>query len=422
MLRAAFWLVFCACVVLQLYLLTIRVQLAFFCVTALVNASAFAMWQRRSEEEQQNGWSLYGWFTGMSFCGSVAGAIAYGCRMRQLDLYYLYSNLETIVSPTSVQLQHMAATRALSRRWTAAHFALFPFELAFVVLAKLLVLHRMQRFAVGSASHPQRWRQARRGLLAAVVLLNALGICGNFGAAFYYNQAADYSMDAANLFGANNTAAGKAARGVANEKHQLAGEVASIQRFAEVSVLILIITAFLTVGVFSTQVIASALRTLFVAGQALVSVAGAAGEQGRLVVAAANLQGRALQRKVIVTFVFVFLTLLVRSVFTILYAVAQALQNSGNPCAISFCDPCHNVYSNIHGWIIYTPWFQQVTILISSPISLLVSLWGMSSARPLEQRSSKTVQAQVEMNAHKVKRSTANFEPAMPERVGAGSH
>ncbi len=309
---------FCACVVPQLYLLTVRVQLAFFCM------SAFALWQRRSQEEQQKGWGLYGWFTGLPFCGSVAGAIAYGCRMRQFDLFYLYSNSETIVSPSSVQLQDMHATRAESRRWTAAHFALFPFELAFVVLAKLLVLHRMQRFAVGSASHPQRWRQARRSLLAVVVLLNALGICGNFGAAFYYNQAADSSMDAANSFGANNTAAGKVARVVANEKHQLAGEVASIQRFAEVSVLILIITAFLTVGVFSTQVIASALRTLFVAGQALVSVAGAAGEQGRLVVAAANLQGRALQRKVIVTFVFVFLTLLVRSVFTILYAVAQA--------------------------------------------------------------------------------------------------
>ena len=51
----------------------------------------------------------------------------------------------------------------------------------------------------------------------------------------------------------------------------------------------------------------------------------------------------------------------------------------------------NNVFSNIIGWIVYTPVFQQVTILIASPIALLVALWGMSDVRALEQIGSIVV-------------------------------
>ena len=296
----------------------------------------------------------------------------------------------------------MQTIRAESRRWTAAYYALVPFEECFSILVKLIVLYRVQSFAVNRSSHPERWRKARWGLLGVVVLLNALGICSNFGAAFYYNQAADANVDAASAFAANNTAMGKELRDVANHRYERAGNVASIQRFSEVSVLMLTITAFSTVGVFSAQVIASAMRTLLTAQERFVSVAGAAGEQGRQLVAAASLQGRQLQRKVLGTFVFVFITVLVRSVFTFIYAVAQALDDNYHPCAINFCDPCHNVYTNIHGWILYTPAFQQVPTLIASPIALLVALWGMSGVRALEESS--RVQMSIEMNSHKVTR------------------
>ena len=158
------------------------------------------------------------------------------------------------------------------------------------------------------------------------------------------------------------------------------------------------ITAFSTVGVFSARVIASAMRTLLTAQERVISITGAAGEQGRQLVAAASLQGRQLQRKVLGTFVFVFITVLVRSVFTFIYAVAQALDDNYHPCAISFCDPCHNVYTNIHGWILYTPAFQQVTTLIASPIALLVALWGMSGVRALEQIASQRVALQARSN------------------------
>ena len=361
-------------------------------MSALAHGTAFVRWKRWSEGEKRKEWALYGWFTGLSFCGSTAGALAYACRLYNLKTLYIYFDLAAPVDSSQAIMQQimMQTVRAECRRWAAAHYALIPFELGFVVLAKLLVLHRVQHFAV-KTSHPERWRKARLGLLGAVVLLNALGVCGNFGAAFYYNQAGDFGVDSANAFAANNTAAGKELRDVGGQKDSLAGKVASIQRFSEVSVLMLIIAAFLTVGFFSAQVFASALRTLFTAKQRLGSMAGAAVEQGKQLVAEASLQGRQLQRKVLGTFVFVFMTVLVRSVFIVTYAVAQALQNYGDPCGVGFCDPCHNVYSHIQGWILYTPVFQHVTVLIASPVALLVALWGMSGVRALEQIASQRV-------------------------------
>jgi len=86
----------------------------------------------------------------------MAGALAYICRLRQLELFYIYSKLildsMTIVGPTNAELQQMQRIRAESRRWTAAHYALYPFEEFFTILVKMIVLHRVQSFAVSKSS------------------------------------------------------------------------------------------------------------------------------------------------------------------------------------------------------------------------------------------------------------------------------
>ena len=76
-------------------------------MSALAHGTAFVRWKCQSKEEKQKGWALYGWFTGLSFCGSVAGALAYACRMLQLKGLFIFFDLETIVNPTLAQLQHM---------------------------------------------------------------------------------------------------------------------------------------------------------------------------------------------------------------------------------------------------------------------------------------------------------------------------
>ena len=49
------------------------------------------------------------------------------------------------------------------------------------------------------------------------------------------------------------------------------------------------------------------------------------------------------------------------------------------------CDAiCYNVYSHITQWNAYTPEFQTTVVLISSPLTLLVALWGMTSKLTLQ--------------------------------------
>jgi hypothetical protein len=391
---------------------------------AVIHSVAFFRWLKFSEEKKRNEWRLQGWFTCLSCVGSVVGAAAYGCRLRQLQQLFIYNRLgET----ASARLDELELIRADSRRFTAAHFALFPIELGIVITTQLLVLCRLQHFVLNKSSRPELWEKARHFLIVVVVLLNTTGLCSNFGAAYYYNLAAQMSDEASTSFSANSTAAGKKFRAQANEMHSHAGSVASIQRFAEVSALLLIIAAFFVVSFFGIQIIASALRTLLLAQRSLVAVSGLsleysrqlAASQQRLVASAAH-QGRNLRLKVVGTTVFVFCALLLRSFFTILYAVAQSLQNNGDPCAASWCSTCKNVFSNIHGWILYTPVFQNFIMLIASPIALIVSLWGMSDVQSLEQMSSSQANADVSRVASRQKsknQSDRNLELSMSESL-----
>jgi len=135
-------------------------------------------------------------------------------------------------------------------------------------------------------------------------------------------------------------------------------------------VLLIIILAFAAVGVACARRVSSALRNMNDAH-------GAAGRQ--------------LRRQIVGTAAFVFVTFLLRAVFSTMNALASALQNDGASCAI--CDPsCNNVWTLIQYWLELTPEFQLSVVLISSPLALLVALWGMTSKRALQQMKSSREQ------------------------------
>ena len=88
------------------------------------------------------------------------------------------------------------------------------------------------------------------------------------------------------------------------------------------------------------------------------------------------------------TTAFVFLTFLLRAIFSTMNALANALQNEGAACAATasdLCDPaCFNTWQLISLWLALTPEFQLTVVLISSPLAMLVALWGMTSDRTLQ--------------------------------------
>jgi hypothetical protein len=158
-----------------------------------------------------------------------------------------------------------------------------------------------------------------------------------------------------------------------------------VQSFCEVAVLLLIVAAFLVVGSVRIRRLNSALTALHTAGPAI-----AAGMMlRRSTVGAAMALGRQMRKKVVVTTGFVFVAFVLRSVVSTMMAVAQRFQNQTaicpDPGVLRFCDSkCLNVYTSMNQWNTFTPEFHPTVVLISSPLALLVALWGMTDKRTMQ--------------------------------------
>jgi hypothetical protein len=321
----------------------------------------FVRWWRMQEEDRPQVWLLYGWFSGLMFLGSVFGAVAWGAYSQFLVL--LFKSFALGLS--KVQLQSL---NAQSQYWFAAFAVTYALEFLCLSVAKLLVLHRMTNFAVAKGDGmSRRFAVGGRVMMATVVLGNALGFCGNVATAVAAKKCGDAFNSAAAAFAANKTDLGIAFSKLAVQKISDVNDVVSVQQFSEVAVLLIIIVAFTAVGAASARRVSSALRNMN-------DEHGAAGRQ--------------LRRQIVGTTAFVFVTFLLRAVFSIMNAVSNVLQNLSSDCAdpylLNLCDPsCFNMWDLMQWWLEFTPEFMLTVVLISSPLALLVALWGMTSKRAL---------------------------------------
>ncbi len=94
------------------------------------------------------------------------------------------------------------------------------------------------------------------------------------------------------------------------------------------------------------------------------------------------------------TVVFLFVTLLLRTVHSFIKALGDAaefiydLRTSDvdvYPCGTDWCDPaCNTELMLMSTWFDFTPEFTMIILLLSAPLALLVALWGMTSERMLQ--------------------------------------
>ena len=97
----------------------------------------------------------------------------------------------------------------------------------------------------------------------------------------------------------------------------------------------------------------------------------------------------------VITTAVVFVAFVVRSVQSTMLAVSRQLQDGADgqrrcPGVTTFCDPsCFNEFTHINQWALRTPEFQVTIVLVSSPLTLLVALWGMTSRQTLHAMKSK---------------------------------
>ena len=310
------------------------------------------------EEDRPLVWVLYGWFSGLMCVGSVFGAVTWAFWMQFLVAFF------TPGGGGLSKAQHYSLA-AQGQYWAAAFYVTYAIEFLCLSVAKLLVLHRMADFAAPKSDGlSRRLAVGGRVVMAAVVVGNAVGLCGNVAAAVLGKQTGDLANAAAAAFAANSTEAADAFVVQADQKNTVALDASSVQRFCEVAVLLLIILAFAVVGIACARRVSSALRDLN-------------DEHVEAV-------GRQLRRRIVGTAAFVFVTFLLRAVFSTMSALANALQIQVSTCN-NACDPaCNNVWLVILLWLELMPEFQLTVVLISTPLALLVALWGMTDKRMLQ--------------------------------------
>jgi hypothetical protein len=317
------------------------------------------------EEDRLRVWVLYGWFSGLMCVGSVFGAVTWAFWMQALVAGFT-SNTPGL-SPAQDQSFYAEATY-----WGAAFYVPYAIEFLCLSVAKLLVLHRMADFAVPKSDGlSRRLAVGGRVVMAAVVVGNVAGLFGNIATAVLNKQVGDLANAAAAAFADNSTEAANAILAQTNQKSTVANDAASVQQFSEVAVLLLIIVAFAVVGAACARRISSVQQNR----DALMGTADSA---------AAAPAWRQLRRQILGTAAFVFLTFLLRAVFSTMNALSYALQIQVSTCS-SNCNPaCNNVWTVIQEWLQFTPEFQLTVVLISSPLALIVALWGMTDKRTLQ--------------------------------------
>jgi hypothetical protein len=265
---------------------------------------------------------------------------------------------------------------ALTWSWAAAHHGTYATEFLFLSAAQLMVLDRMSDFVTSQGGGARKWWAAGgRAVMAAVVLCNAVGLAASIAFAIYAQRSAGAYSAASMLYAFNNTNDAENEVSSAQSAVQLAFKILSVRSACEAAVLLLVVLVFAMVGVACIRRLTSALTLLHTAGPDVAA-------QHRNIFNQALAMGRRLRQEVVVTTSIVFVAFLLRSVVSTLLAVANQSQDSAKSCPIArnYCDAsCYNVYTHISAWNGATPEFVTTVVLISSPLTLLVALWSMTS-------------------------------------------
>jgi hypothetical protein len=206
--------------------------------------------------------------------------------------------------------------------------------------------------------------------------MNVVGLGGSVAAGVKFERSAEFNSAASAAYAANNTADAGNLVSLGDQQEQLAFSTEAVQLVCEIAVLLLIIVAFAVVGAACARRVSSALLDM-------PDAYAAAGRQLRL--------------QIVGTAAFVFVTFLLRAVYSTMYALASGLQDTASFAKCpnnNRCDAsCYNVFQLMRLWLFYTPEFQLTVVLISSPLALLVALWGMTSKRTLQLMQSNRRQA-----------------------------
>ena len=262
----------------------------------------------------------------------------------------LYTAEDALIAQTETYVVRLRKYYSRASFARAAELVAYGIQFAFVSIGKMLVLFRLLDFAAGIASLQRKdslvrlLKIARALLLTVVCLCCFVGICSCIAAAALFGQLGALQIELANALENNSNYSTTEYANLASRMLGSASTSTGIAYICEVVVLPLIISAFVVTGVLCLRI--------------------------RVRSEAKNSEDEILvehiKKQVVVTVSVVFVTFLLRAVFSALQAYAYAdsqvalcLSILPQPCDLS----CRSLGYVIDEWIYYTPEFQCVSRL-----------------------------------------------------------
>jgi hypothetical protein len=246
--------------------------------------------------------------------------------------------------------------------------------------AKLMLLERLSQFMTSQPEILKRWVSAGRFVIAVFVVCNVIGLGGEIFVAVNVQKQMEYVALASEKYAAlasQNVTSDEMDDRLANEidaaleSQDIARSATSIQQFCQVANDVITLIAFTAAGGACSRHVNSMLSS-------------AADSEDKPAVV-----GREMRRRIVGTSAAVFASSLLRAVLSIMTALSVLLaqfqqpiditQNAGAQQCRNYCDSsCYGVYTRMHVWMLFAPQFQLTIVAISSPLTMLVALWGMS--------------------------------------------
>jgi hypothetical protein len=256
----------------------------------------------------------------------------------------------------------------------------YPFTFFCLVTAKLLVLDRLTEFSKLKAHASSRWNLFSRILLWTIFVGNVVGLCCNIAGSVFFLQLADSYEQ----FASTNVTSNEVVHSSDTEFKFFKGAQMSGFFFGfEVIMLPLIVIAFFVVGIASVRRIRAAMTNVKTVPLTTMSGDRAVDTEvyGRAPEARFT-SGHRLKRQIAGTCGILFVSFSIRTAFSFMLAIASVFRKGG---ATTRCDEGLN--GNFAGlmlvWILYTPELFVFVTLLCQPVTLLVTLWGMTSGQTI---------------------------------------
>jgi Na+-translocating ferredoxin:NAD+ oxidoreductase RnfE subunit len=258
----------------------------------------------------------------------------------------------------------------------------YPFTFCCLVTAKLLVLGRLTEFSKLKAHASSRWSMLGRALVGTIVVGNVVGLCCNIAGSIFMLKVADLYERVASE-NVSSTLFVNASSANLDTDFVYGFKLASAFFGFQAIILPLIVVAFVVLGAVSVRRIRAAMTAVQKAQ--LTSMLGATDIVGfggaRRASEASFISGRRLKRQILGTCGILFVSFSIRAAVSMMLAVGAVFGDSGN--ASRRCDNSNDRFAHMLMWNLYSPEIFFFATFLSQPVTLLVTLWAMTSGQTI---------------------------------------